>query len=381
VVIRARILIEFFAGKSCTSIAQKLQLSRNTIAKWRNRFVHFIKEEWCRDWDDRVKLSSTIKVLYDAPRSGTSPKFDAKVVCKIMSLAVRKPSDFGRPISQWALTELTDEVIKQEIVESIDRSTVGRILQEADIRPHKSKYWLTPKIDNEEEHEQRINTVCDTYRKTINDKNTAVYSIDEKTGIQALETINPSKAVRAGSPEKIEFEYTRHGTLCLTPSFNVQTGCVDIYTIGETRDENDFADHVRKTLEAHSAQGKNMVLVMDQLNTHKSESLVKLFAEKNGITDDLGKKRKSGILTSMKSRQAFLEDTSHKIRIVYTPKHCSWLNQVEIWFGVLSRKLLKRLNCKSKDELRKCIEDFIQYFNENLAKPYQWTYAGKALKK
>lgn len=118
---------------------------------------------------------------------------------------------------------------------------------------------------------------------------------------------------------------------------------------------------------------------MDQLNTHKSPEIVKWVAEECGISSDLGIKRKRGILESMKSRQAFLSDESHRIRFVYTPKHSSWLNQIEIWFSILSKKLLKRLSTNSVEKLCNKIEDFILFFNETMAKPFKWTYKGKAL--
>ncbi len=381
IISRVQIIADLLVNWNSSKVARMRNICRKTVTKWKKRFLNFMDNEWQNHWDEQNKISAIITTLSDAPRSGTPRKFDTKVICTIMAIAVRKPQDFGRPISLWALTDLTSEVIAQGVVETIDRSTVGRILQEADIRPHKSRYWLNPKVENEEEHECRINEVCNTYLDVVKDEETLVYSTDEKTGMQALETINPSKGTLPGSPEKIEFEYTRHGTLCLIPSFNVKTGSVDAYTISESRDENDFADHIRKTMEDVAKRVNKTVWVMDQLNTHKSETLVRLFAEYNGITAELGQKGMSGILKSMKTRQEFLEDKSHRVRIVYTPKHCSWLNQVEIWFGILSRKLLKRLSCKSKDELRHHIEEFIEYFNEHLAKPYQWTYAGKALKK
>ena len=373
-------MIDLFVYKNHSYIARKRETSRKTVGKWEGRFLRFINESWKVDWEERTKTKALIAILSDAPRGGTTPKFDEKVACKVMALAVRDPEKLGRKITHWSLTELTAEVIKQKIVKSIDRSTVGRILQNADIRPHKLKYWLNPKVECETQHSLEIEEVCNTYKKLANSSHTIVYSTDEKTGIQALETIHEVKKVKAGSPEKREYEYSRHGTLCLTPSFNVRTGRIDSYTIAETRDENDFASHIRKTLEFAVGQGKDIVWVMDQLNTHKSETLVRLFAEYNGIKDELGVKGKSGILKSMETRKAFLEDKSHSIRIVYTPKHCSWLNQVEIWFGILTRKLLKRLSCLSKEDLRKHIEEFIEYFNEELAKPYKWTYAGKALK-
>jgi len=118
---------------------------------------------------------------------------------------------------------------------------------------------------------------------------------------------------------------------------------------------------------------------MDQLNTHKSPEMVKWIAEQCGITEDLGVERKRGILESMKSRQKFLSDETHQIRIVYTPKHSSWLNQIEIWFSILSKRLLKRLSTASLGELCTKINNFISFFNETMAKPFKWTYEGKAL--
>ncbi len=173
--------------------------------------------------------------------------------------------------------------------------------------------------------------------------------------------------MKQGFPESIEFEYKRHGTLCLTPSFNILTGKIDYHTIAETRDENDFADHIKNTVAL--AADASWIFVSDQLNTHKSESLVRFISEACELKDDLGVKGKSGILQSMDSRMEFLSNEAHRIRFVYTPKHCSWLNQVEIWFGILSRKLLKRGSFKSKDELQNKMNNFIEYFNERLAKP------------
>ena len=122
------------------------------------------------------------------------------------------------------------------------------------------------------------------------------------------------------------------------------------------------------------------VIILDQLNTHKSESLVKYVAQECNLEVDLGVKGKKGILESMDSRAEFLSDESHRIRFFYTPKHASWLNQVEVWFSILSRRLLKRLSVKSTEELKEKINAFIAYFNVTMAKAFKWTYNGRPLK-
>lgn len=202
-------------------------------------------------------------------------------------------------------------------------------------------------------------------------------STDEKTGIQALERLHPTHPMEPGKPEAQEFEYVRHGTQALIANFEVATGQVIAPTVEDTRTEQDFVAHLRTTIEI-DPEGK-WIFVMDQLNTHKSASWVELIAEYCRIEDDLGVKGHSGILKNMESRAAFLQDPSHRIRIVYTPKHCSWLNQVEIWFGILVRRLLKRGEFTSKEHLKQRILEFIKFFNRTLAKPFRWTYIGKAL--
>lgn len=224
-----------------------------------------------------------------------------------------------------------------------------------------------------------MQALCSTYLEApaLEQQGTHVISTDEKTGMQALERKSPTLPTRPGLDERIEFEYIRHGTLCLIPSFNVATGQIDVATISPTRSEEDFAGHVEATVATDPTA--RWIFVSDCLNTHVSESLVHLVAKHCDITQDLGEKGKSGILKSMPSRKEFLADRSHAISFQYTPRHCSWLNQVEIWFGVLSRKLLKRGSFVSLDDLRKRVEAFIHYFNAVLAKPYRWTYTGKPL--
>lgn len=204
-----------------------------------------------------------------------------------------------------------------------------------------------------------------------------VVSVDEKTGIQALERKYPTKPTKPGFDERREFEYIRHGVQCLIASFHVATGKVIESTVGETRTEEDFVAHIERTVDTEPEA--DWIFVMDQLNTHMSEKLVQFVAERCEIEDDLGIKGKSGILKTMPSRKAFLKNQDHRIRFVYTPKHCSWLNQVEIWFSILARRVLKRASFCSLEDLRQRLLAFIEYFNKVLAKPFKWTYTGRPL--
>lgn len=222
--------------------------------------------------------------------------------------------------------------------------------------------------------------ICETYAEALHlhEQGAHVVSTDEKTGIQALERLYPTKPTRPGLTERIEFEYRRHGALCLIANFDVATGEAILPTIGQTRTEEDFAAHIARTID--SDPDAPWTFVLDQLNTHKSQSLVHLVAERCGIENDLGRKGQSGILETMASRKKFLEDQSHRIHFVYTPRHASWLNQVEIWFSILSRRALKRASFVSLEDLKQRLFDFIDYFNAVLAKPFRWTYAGKPLR-
>ena len=159
---------------------------------------------------------------------------------------------------------------------------------------------------------------------------------------------------------------------------DVATGQMLAPSVGSTRTEVDFAAHIEGVVE--TARDDSWIFVCDQLNTHKSETLVRFVAAREGREEDLGVKGVSGILHTLPTREAYLRDPSHRIRFVYTPKHTSWLNQVEIWFSILSRRLLKRASFVSAEELRDQLLAFIEYFNNTLAKPFRWTYTGRPLR-
>jgi transposase len=380
---RATIILLAFAGLTNEAIAEQVGLERHQIGLWRRR--------WQRAFNDLVRIECTEdapaalrhaieEVLADEPRPGCPGKFTAEQLTLLFALACEPPEKSKLPITHWTGAELAAEAVKRGIVESISVSQVNRLLRQAELQPHRSRYWLNTTEKDPELFEAQVQMVCACYHDAPQlyfHHDTHTISVDEMTGIQALERIAATLPIKPGQSERREFEYERHGTLTLIGNFHVVTGELVAPSLGATRTEADFANHIEQTVE-DDPQAR-YVFVVDNLNTHCSATLVELVTRLCGSKDDLGKKGVRGVLKSMKSRQEYLSDRSHRIRFVYTPKHSSWLNQIEIVFGIIMRKVVRRGSFTSVEDLRAKLLAFIDYFNQVFAKPFKWTYTGRPL--
>lgn len=378
---RARIILLAAAGMLNSEISSRVGIGRQQVGLWRRRWQQSQAALLTVELNEpRAELRRTIEdVLSDAPRSGSPGKFTAEEVVEVIAVACEDPKNSNRPVDHWTRRELKDEVIARGVVTSISQSHIGNLLDQVDLKPHLSRYWLNTKEKDPEVFRQQVELVCETYLQApqrFSLENTRTISVDEMTGIQALERIAPTLPMRPGDVERIEFEYKRHGTLCLIGNWDVVLGQMIAPTIGHTRTEFDFAWHIHDTI-AIDPQAK-WKFVLDNLNVHCSESLVRLVANIEGIPkSELGKKGRSGILKSVVTRREFLSDASHRVSFVYTPKHSSWLNQIETILGIINRRAIKRGDFPSLAALQERLTEFIEYFNETFAKPFNWTYTGR----
>jgi len=379
---RAQMILLLAAGKTFNEVARALGVLRQSVYKWGKRWgtqARRLAEVEAQACHDHVLSRVLEGLLMDAYRAGKPATFSPEQIVKLIAVACERPQSCGRPITRWSSRELAAEMVKRGIVKTIARSTISQLLKEAKIKPHLSRYWLNAQPQDEAVFDAQVRVVCALYRQAAQLHKLGIHlvSTDEKTGIQALQHKYPAKPVRAGEVARIEHEYDRHGTLCLIANFEVATGRIVAPSVGPRRTEADFLAHIQQTVAL--APQDPWLFIVDNLNTHQSASLVEWVAQQCGIEADLGVKDSHGILKSMASRAAFLADPNHRVRFVYTPKHTSWLNQIEIWFSILVGRLLKRASFNSIEELHQALINFIDYFNATMAKPFKWTYAGKPL--
>lgn len=294
---RATIVLRAFAKIDNATIADEIGLGPDAAGLWRRR--------WAKVWprlivfecaENKVDLRRAIvAVLDDKPRSGNPGKFTPEQITRILALACEPPEKSGRPITHGTDAELADEARKQGIVPSISAAQVGRYLREAELQPHRSKCWLNTKEKDSARFQTKVEEVCDCYLEAPRlyaEEGTHTVCTDEMTGIQALERIAPTLPLGKGRTECREFEYERHGTLTLIGNFHVATGALVAPSLGPTRTEADFVQHVAQTVATDPEA--SWVFVVDNLNIHASETLVQWVSQSCSIDEELGKKRQSG---------------------------------------------------------------------------------------
>jgi transposase len=289
---RATIILLGFTGMLNEDIARQVGLNRIQVGLWRQRWRDAWEALCVWECTEPHRLREAIlDVLADAPRPGAPATFTAEQVSQIVALACEPPKLSGRPIDHWTLRELRDEAIKRNIVTAISASQIGRFLQQAAVQPHRKKTWLNTMEKDAQKFQAEVENVCRTYleapAKAATD-GTHTVSVDEATSLQAIERNAPDKPAQPDSMPKQEFEYTRHGTTTLTAGLDVVTGMIVCPTLEATRTEPEFVAHITRTVDTDP--DAEWIFLVDRLNTHLSESLVKFVAERCGLPDALGKK-------------------------------------------------------------------------------------------
>ena len=378
---RATVILLAFQKRLNQQIASEVDLSAKTVGLWRRRWRDSFPALLSMQFgESNAAFERAIsECLSDAPRSGSPGKFSPEQIVGLIAIGCESPELSGRPVTTWTGRELADEVQQRGLIDSISPSHVNRLQREVDLRPHASQYWCNTTEKDPVLFAQQVEIVCQTYLnapQAYHEFNTHTVCVDEMTSLQANERRAETKRSRPGKIAKEEFQYTRHGTVCVTGNWHVVEGQLLCPTIEETRNNEDFAKHIERTIATDPAAG--WVFVVDNLNTHSGEPLVRMIARQLGIDEDtLGVAKKRGILKNMASRRAFLSDVSHRIRFVYLPKHSSWLNQIEIIFGVINRRVMRGGSFTSKADLIEKLRRFVAYFNETIGKPMNWTYTGR----
>jgi len=351
--LRARIIVRAADTDTPTNlhIGRDLGCANHTVGKWRRRYLALGFSGW-----------------QDALRSGRPRTIASPTRVKVISVASELPQDQERTVTRWTLDEIVATLLEALHTDAISRSSIWRILQDIDLKPHKSAYWLK---SHDEHFDAKAHTMCQLYVKALESykHGRLVMCCDEKTGMQVLERKAPPKPAQPGRRERREHAYSRHGTRVLINSLAVATGQL-AWTMGATRKTTDFVVHLTQAY--HSLPRMQCYdWVMDNLNTHGSLDVCRLVARWcQGPFEP-------HTLKKGRQRRAFLSDPSHRHVFHFTPKHGSWLNQAELFFGVLHRRFLARGSFPSAKDFARRLERFLQDDNARHAHPYRWTYTGE----
>jgi transposase len=327
--------------------------TRQSQPSWESPSIQY----WSGENDSQQKESRDSKIKNEAV---DRPIFPPEELHKVVALATCPPEDVERPVNRWTIADLTEEVHQQHI-SMMSASSVWRLLDQAALKPHKQVYWLN---SPDPDFESKMLHIVELYLNPPDDG--LLFSLDEKTGIQALERKYPDQPTQPGQPYRREHSYHRHGTQDLLAAFEVSSGNVFAQTLDGH--SSVYWEGFIKELVSQYPEDQKFHFIQDNYSTHSTPQLCQLVAELCRVS--------LPELKTKEDRRRWLMQSDKRIVFHYLPTHASWLNQIEIWFSTLSKKLLKRLNVSSLQELKNKIVKFIEYYNDKLAHPYKWTYTG-----
>lgn len=269
-----------------------------------------------------------------------SRAFPPDVAMELVRLACEMPDKVGRSLSQWDCTALAQELVRRGVVESISPQVVRRMLKHHRLKPWRNHYWLRQRAPRDQAFIDRTREICDLYTRELM-PHEAVLCVDEKTSIQPRTRLAPTRPAAPGFPILIEHEYERKGALNLFAAFDTRCGKVYGKTYSRKRQIEfiDFLTHLDQTLPPEITA---IHIVCDNVSTHHGRLVREWLAE------------------------------HPRFQFHFLPVHCSWMNQVEQWFGILQRKRLKISDFADLQDLRDKIASFIAQWNWT-AHPFKWT--------
>ena len=286
----------------------------------------------------------------------------------VVALACELPESSGSPGTRRSLDDLARQLVNDYAAAAMSRSTIARVLRAADVQPHRCRYWLN---SHDPDFLDRARDLSRLYAQALrrHGRGHLLLCTDEKTGMQILQRLHPTRPCRPGVPQRREYEYVRHGTRCLLASLVVATGEV-VWDLGPTRTALDFANHLLHT--ADRCWGcRGLTWVVDNLNTHYSREVCEVLALLNDQAPRPGRWRTAA------QRRAYVAAPGHRFRLVFLPRHGSWLNQVELFFSVLARRFLRRGDFAGVAQFEERLGIFLEAYNAAEAHPYRWSYRGE----